>query len=651
MKNKIRFAGLTAILVLLSVIMTFFTRCKVDNSENNPLPQPVHIPGKPGALKINVSSLILHPGDNPQLIATLYNADGTLSSSTQSLIWQSSNNTIASVSNGIVTANTLGFCEINVTDGVHGILRTNVSVVASGIPISTKPTTISWPLNADMLILKQNTMETVSSYTIYNASGQVVQSPALTFIPDSKSNLSFTGNNINSGDITGSFEVMVKSGNDTLLNTLKVLVLNTVDTLTTISAIPNCPYFFPYYNVSAEPLIIQVTKAWIGSSGFQMNLFTTSPTAIIIDQPSVAIVNSAGLITSVGPGNSKVKVEYNTASVEGYIFVDYDFTGSWGGTAANGDNYNFCFDRENPDVFYRYNIARYEYGFWEGGYIGGLYENGNAKIVKNGIKDPLNKVVIYSFPGIGKANEPLEDTEDLWFCQFYTNGLTGGTFLWQNDLDKMKFVDGNNTVVLTRGEGDCKGGGILISKMTDKLLDNPTFVTTFQYDDNGRVTAYKDSVINEPGSDVTTFEYPNSTTVIEKGGSDVNTYTLNEKGQAIQVVMTGSVTDIYYYTYDINGFNEDGDILVVENGNVVKSGNTSYEFDLTKINTIGSKNMGFGFFGNDNKNLITTKNFDTSIFVITYEFDSKGRVSKETYSEQIDGEANEVEVFTYSYTD
>ncbi len=169
-------------------------------------------------------------------------------------------------------------------------------------------------------------------------------------------------------------------------------------------------------------------------------------------------------------------------------------------------------------------------------------------------------------------------------------------------------------------------------------------VDTYQYDTQGRVTRvdFTDGVEN----DFETFEYPNSTTVIEKWGSDAYTYTLNATGQAIQYVESGSSTNTYYYTYDSDGFMSNGNFRVVVNGNIVSDGGTTYEYDLTKINTIGDKNMGLGFYGNDDKNLITKETNGAYIVTYTYEFDAKGRVSKQTadYS----GLNTDYLVFTYT---
>ena len=72
---------------------------------------------------------------------------------------------------------------------------------------------------------------------------------------------------------------------------------------------------------------------------------------------------------------------------------------------------------------------------------------------------------------------------------------------------------------------------------------------------------------------------------------------------------------------------------------MVKQGNTTYEYYLDKINTIGNSNYGINFTGKESKNLVKTKkqteigqngNTFTYEYSYVYEFDSKNRVIKST---------------------
>lgn len=462
---------------LLVIMMAITSSCEKNESENpssqTQTPTPAYVPPQPGALRLNLSNLTLHVGENATVEAQYYNVDGSIGT-TPVLLWQSADNDIATVVNGTITAHSLGFTTITVTDGTHGILRVNLSIVENSVTIGSNPVNINYNIWPSFMGLRYNMTRTIS-YTLYDARGNPV-SGTPTFIPPINSGLLISGNNITAPNFDGLWDVLCVVGNDTLPQKLKVMVFNSSDTSTVIGAVPNCPAFFSYYNSSAEAIQIDVWKIWWDPiNGLALNIFTASPQKITLGQPAVATLNEGGYVTSIGPGNSKIRIEYDEAFAEGYVFVNFDFTGSWGGNASNGDNYNFCFSKEGPDVFYSYNPLNYS------SYYGGgmpfnpytyTYKNGDCKITKNGVAVaalangvsivPSNNIGIYAFPDLtsGGENNSMTGTFDGWFSQFSANGVTAGTFLWQNDINKMKFIDGNNTVVLTKGSGDCGAGGL-----------------------------------------------------------------------------------------------------------------------------------------------------------------------------------------------
>lgn len=513
---------------------------------------PAYVPPQPGTLNLNIHSLVLHPGDNATVSATLYNDTGGVVFGS-SFLWQSQNNNIATVSGGLITANNIGSTYVMVTDGTHGFSYVNVSVVSTSSVISNAPTQIVYGIWPGFMGLRHNMTRTIG-YTLYDASGNVVTGVTPTFVAPTNSGLLISGNSITAPNFDGFWDVSAIIGGDTLSNKLKTMVFNSSDTITRIHAEPNCPYFFPYYNVSAAALNVEIVKTWWNPiTGFAMKIFTTSPTKILIDLPSVAILNSAGLITSVGPGNTKVTIQYQDAIDVGYIFVDYDFTGNWGGIASNGDSYNFCFDRENPDVFYRYNIASFETGFWEGGYLLGLYNSGSYKIIKGGTLvsvSPYN-ASIYTFPGFDYPNTSMSMTHsvDNWFCQFYTSGVTGGTFLWQTDKNKMKFIDGSNTIVLQRGAGNCGPSFEQILKGTSGTSWLPT---------SGNFNAPSNAI--NPGNYPITY-YPNNTVDLIGWNSDgtFGTYInapwqiVNDNGTTCTLILNGTSSS-NVSSYSTNSF-------------------------------------------------------------------------------------------------
>jgi len=129
--------------------------------------------------------------------------------------------------------------------------------------------------------------------------------------------------------------------------------------------------------------------------------------------------------------------------------------------------------------------------------------------------------------------------------------------------------------------------------------------------------------------------------------------TLNAQGLVTSVTGDASVL-----TYDSEGHlllrdngATDKDIYTYSNGNKIKeisvgsssSDTTTYTYltDKTEL-----RNRGMSFMGKGSKNLLSTetRNPGASVRVYTYEYDSKGRVSKETTVEPF---YNGVQTFTY----
>lgn len=159
--------------------------------------------------------------------------------------------------------------------------------------------------------------------------------------------------------------------------------------------------------------------------------------------------------------------------------------------------------------------------------------------------------------------------------------------------------------------------------------------------------------------------YPSAASVVSnrvfsRDNQTINTiYTLNAKGQAIaymQIEKKDTIRERYVYT--VTGFSmELGDIgwqnasdtelkeghfnintrLVISNGNIVKNGRDyTFTYYTDKKNTIGNKNLGIGYLGNDNKNPVkeqTVPVMDSYVkSTFTYLYDAKGRIIKQKES-------------------
>ncbi len=162
--------------------------------------------------------------------------------------------------------------------------------------------------------------------------------------------------------------------------------------------------------------------------------------------------------------------------------------------------------------------------------------------------------------------------------------------------------------------------------------------------------------------------YPSATSVVSEiiYSRDNQTikkiYTLNARGQAIsylQVEKADTIRD--RYLYNAAGFSmeladagwmnatdaelKNGNFnlsskLIVSNGNVTKNARDyKYTYYSDKKNTIGNKNFGIAYLGNDNKNPVKTETvpvMDTDItYSHSYLFDAKGRIIRQKQNETI----------------
>lgn len=133
-------------------------------------------------------------------------------------------------------------------------------------------------------------------------------------------------------------------------------------------------------------------------------------------------------------------------------------------------------------------------------------------------------------------------------------------------------------------------------------------------------------------------------------------YKLNAKGQAISYLKIEKKDTIRdRYVYNAAGFSmeladagwmnatdaemKNGNFnlnskLIVSNGNIIKNARDyEYTYYSDKKNTIGNKNIGIAYLGNDNKNPVKTEKIPVMDSYVThthtYLFDAKGRIIRQ----------------------
>jgi hypothetical protein len=443
------------IIHFLVLIVIILSGCKKD--KNNSAPEsstsvttgggnttPAYVPPQPGSLKVNVNSLTLHPGDNASIIATMYNSNGAITAISSSLIWNTSDAGIAGVSNGLVTANAIGNCNITVTDGIHGVLKIEISVIASTSSISTSPASVEWPYASNTLVMKTDTIESVTNYTVYNSKGSTVSAP-LTFIAPAGSGLVFSGNSVSSGSVTGCFNILVKSGSDTLDNPLKILVVNT-DTVYSFDIVQGTlsRTFFKNNVASANPLLINVTKSWKNGGIYPVKTnYITSPDKIELYGDGSVTLNSQGKLESVKPSTylngTLAKIIYKNVYLFRELSVCVNITGNWGVNMNNGDTYNYCISQTGPDIYYNSSEYILDYGLSH--FISGTY-----KIIENG--QPVTYGPSNIFTGTYRPTA-------LALVAYNSIAITNhGTFSVANENQIFKTTLSGN-IYMQRGAGNC----------------------------------------------------------------------------------------------------------------------------------------------------------------------------------------------------
>jgi hypothetical protein len=188
-----------------------------------------------------------------------------------------------------------------------------------------------------------------------------------------------------------------------------------------------------------------------------------------------------------------------------------------------------------------------------------------------------------------------------------------------------------------------------------------TYSYNYEYDSYGRLIKEYRSKTGIKNYQIVTCIYPSLNLIILIDSSKFNdtvsyfikdTMHLNSKGYVILEKGQYSSTN---YSYDSLGFqlSKNGKNIVV-NGNLIQSeevNNTNYfEFYLDKINTIGYFNFGAYFWGKSNQNLIKkyTRSDNNNSYTNTYEFDEKGRVTKQVNIDIYIG-GSDTTITSYSY--
>ena len=397
---------------------------------------------------VNISNLTLHVGGTAQINAALYNSDGSISTTTPGLIWQSANTSYATVTSGLVTAIDTGFTTVTVTDGLHGILVVNVNIVGNGTVIPNTATQVQWSFKGNVLLMQPGTTQTISNYTVYNSAGKVLPSVNLTFVAPSASGLSFSGNSVTAGTTTGSFEVKAVSGTDTLANTLNVVVGAATDTSYSLQVVQGTfPAIFFSNNLSSNtPLLISVTKCWYSGGVPAYYTYITSPDKILIRGDGSVVLNAQGLLSSVEASTyldgCSVLIYYKNVWIVRHSAVAVNCTGNWGVKLKNGDTYNFCLTQTGDGIYYNGNV------FYYGG-VSPQYFSGTYYIMEKG------KQVFFGNDNScsGTAGATLALNNGLRFNKPMLN-----YYNIFNSANVLTIRDGNgNQETLQRGAGDCTG--------------------------------------------------------------------------------------------------------------------------------------------------------------------------------------------------
>jgi len=158
-----------------------------------------------------------------------------------------------------------------------------------------------------------------------------------------------------------------------------------------------------------------------------------------------------------------------------------------------------------------------------------------------------------------------------------------------------------------------------------------TRTETYAYDAQGRVTTVTTSFSDGSSGSVVSYSYGTNYMTETRPGIGPKTYALNSDGY---------VSDYFLgtQTYDADGHvTSDGTHTYTwANGNLISStndpsGSLTFTYHTDKTNTIGNDNKGMSFFGKESKNLINTStNGSGTVLVYSHEYDSQGRVTKET---------------------
>jgi hypothetical protein len=459
-----------------------------------------------GGLAVNVSTLTLHVKDTVTIVAKLFAPDGT-SAKLSSLVWQSSDDTLATVSNGLVTARSLGICAITVTDGNHGILSVNVTVLPDSIAISARPAQVDFPTTNDLVVMGLNSKIALPGFQVYDAKGHVVNVSGLTFIPPTGSGVAVASNTVTSGATSGVFPVTIVAGTDTIANPLQVLVAPAVSTDTTYSITRiNGPGSFQVNKLpftSDRGFVLTIVKSWYQNNVLQNSTFVAAPDQVDCDQHFMSIDGQGYVvINNLGPtltSESDMKLHYK-GDWSYWSLISYSNPAdSWGDKLSNGDTYNFCINSFAPAVTY-YDLPATQVFYQNLAYnphapgipVTGTYViRRNGKTVIYGKSNSFSGMLYYGGAGINDINVS------------YPDGKTTG-IIYLGSLTFMGYSDANSPdqPLMTRGVGDCAIGDSGTVNAQVPTLTTDTVVLTASVNtaqSGGVITADGGSAITAQG--------------------------------------------------------------------------------------------------------------------------------------------------------
>jgi hypothetical protein len=377
--------------ILLYVISILFiiasSSCKKEpdpQGEDNPKELPTKInppkiePTTPGFIIANVTELTIKIGSAFEISAKAYSSTGVLKQPQPGMNWSTQNESVATISNGLVNGVAEGKTQITVTDNVHGYAYVNVTVVKTDSIISKEPVSILF--DQPLILLRAN--ETVSlNYNVYAIDGTISSVIPVLYSAASSDQLLISNNTLTAGSKAGVFTIEAKYNEKNLSGSLLVYIQiesappqAQTDWIVSEINLTKVPTSIFSFNLPSDPIRIRVVEYRPGPLTFTdphpgLRVYETSPEYIVIEDPTVIAGNSQGNLVARSPGYTKVTAGYRNKELSWLIYVPFDFNAKWTGLVA-GEEVSFCLSSKRKGIEYNkfVELIPYNtYGQWDFG--------------------------------------------------------------------------------------------------------------------------------------------------------------------------------------------------------------------------------------------------------------------------------------------